>query len=139
MWTAGGYNAFLASSHANRADALAWEKPRHDRRLASRCVPTDGGGASGNWLSEATIKGRAQAGHLPTARVGWRGGHRPLSAMDRVARQSLKRGYDDVCGEDPVSCALMSGLLRGVCRWPSWVCACVLGANLYGVLEAHDS
>jgi len=29
-------------------------------------------------------------------------------------------------------------LLCGVCRWPSWVCACVLGANLSGVLEAHD-
>ena len=39
--------------------------------------------------------------------------------------------------ESPVSCALMSGLLRGTCRWPSWVCACVSGTNLFDVLEAH--
>jgi hypothetical protein len=41
--------------------------------------------------------------------------------------------------EDPVSRILMSGLLRGICRWPSWMSACVSGANLHGVLEAHDS
>src|ERR1700733_8210277 len=35
---------------------------------------------------------------------------------------------------DPVSCALMSGLLRGVRRWPSWVFAYVSGTNLSGVL-----
>jgi hypothetical protein len=58
--------------------------------------------------------------------------------MDQVARQSLKRGYDNVCVEDPVSCALMSGLLRGICRWPSWVCAYVSGANLNSVLKAHS-
>ena len=39
--------------------------------------------------------------------------------------------------KDPVSCALMSGLLRGACRWPSWVCAYVSGTNLSGGLEAH--
>jgi hypothetical protein len=32
----------------------------------------------------------------------------------------------------------MSGLLRGACRWPSWVCACVSGANLHGVLKAQE-
>jgi hypothetical protein len=35
---------------------------------------------------------------------------------------------------DPVSCALMSGLLRGVRRLPSWVFAYVSGTNLSGVL-----
>jgi len=39
--------------------------------------------------------------------------------------------------EDPVSRALMSGLLHGVCRWPSWVCACVSGTNLSSALEAQ--
>jgi hypothetical protein len=34
----------------------------------------------------------------------------------------------------PISRALMSGLLRGICRWPSWVFAHVSGANLRGVL-----
>ena len=43
------------------------------------------------------------------------------------------------CVGGPVSRALMSGLLRGTCRWPSWVCACVSGAKLFGVPEAHDS
>jgi hypothetical protein len=33
----------------------------------------------------------------------------------------------------------MSGLLRGVGRWPSWVFAYVSGTNLFGVLEAHDT
>jgi hypothetical protein len=33
----------------------------------------------------------------------------------------------------------MSGLLRGIYRWPPWMSACVSGANLFGVLEAHDS
>src|SRR3954464_12590221 len=32
----------------------------------------------------------------------------------------------------------MSGLLHGLRRWPSWMSACVSGANLVGVLEAHD-
>jgi len=40
-------------------------------------------------------------------------------------------------GEDPVSRALMSGLLRGVCRWPSWVCACVSDTNLFPALMAQ--
>ena len=39
--------------------------------------------------------------------------------------------------ESPVSRALMSGLLRGACRWPSWVFACVPGTILQSVLEAH--
>src|SRR5579862_4311135 len=38
---------------------------------------------------------------------------------------------------DPVRCALMSGLLRGRCRWPSWVCACVPGTSLSRALEAQ--
>jgi hypothetical protein len=33
-------------------------------------------------------------------------------------------------GKDPVSRALMSGLYRDMCRWPSWVFACVSGTNL---------
>ena len=37
----------------------------------------------------------------------------------------------------PVGCALMSGLSHGVRRWPSWVCACVSGANLVRVLAAR--
>ena len=41
----------------------------------------------------------------------------------------------DVGERDPVSCALMSGLSRGSRRWPSWVCACVSGTNLSGVLK----
>jgi hypothetical protein len=31
----------------------------------------------------------------------------------------------------------MSGLLRGIRRWPSWMFACVSGANLVNVLEAR--
>jgi hypothetical protein len=46
-------------------------------------------------------------------------------------------GGRSVLEKDPVSCALMSGLLRGACRWPSWVCAYVSGTNLSGGLEAH--
>src|SRR5215208_4386476 len=57
-----------------------------------------------------------------------------LTAL-RDERDPLKS--DAGVREGPVSCALMSGLLRGICRWPSWVCACVLGANLWRVLEAH--
>jgi hypothetical protein len=41
--------------------------------------------------------------------------------------------------KDPVSCALMSDLLRGVRRWPSWVFAYVSGTNLFGVLGAHNA
>jgi len=32
----------------------------------------------------------------------------------------------------------MSGLLRGCCRWPSWVCARVSGTKPQGVLEAQS-
>jgi len=32
----------------------------------------------------------------------------------------------------------MSGLLRGCCRWPSWVCARVSGTEPRGVLEAQS-
>jgi len=37
--------------------------------------------------------------------------------------------------ETPVGCALMSGLLRAIGRWPSWVCAYVSGTNQRSVLE----
>jgi hypothetical protein len=47
------------------------------------------------------------------------------------------RNHCSALEKDPVSCALMSGLLRGVRRWPSWVYADVSGTNLSGVLEAH--
>jgi hypothetical protein len=41
--------------------------------------------------------------------------------------------------ESPVSRALMSGLLCGACRWPSWVFAYVSGTNLKRVLKAQAS
>jgi hypothetical protein len=47
--------------------------------------------------------------------------------------QNTRTGWTEV----PVGRALMSGLLRGVRRWPSWVFAYVSGANLVRVLEAH--
>lgn len=50
-------------------------------------------------------------------------GARSLGTRPCVKRQPA-------CVGGPVSRALMSGLLRGTCRWPSWVCACVLGAKL---------
>jgi len=40
-------------------------------------------------------------------------------------------------GEDLVSRAFFSGLLRGLCRWRSWVCACVSGTNLSSALKAQ--
>ena len=49
----------------------------------------------------------------------------------------FEAGGHSVLEKDPVSCALMSGLSRGACRWPSWVCAYVSGTNLSGGLEAH--
>ena len=51
-------------------------------------------------------------------------------------RPCVKRQPARVGG--PVSRALMSGLLRGTCRWPSWVCACMPGTILSGVLGARD-
>jgi hypothetical protein len=38
----------------------------------------------------------------------------------------------------PVRCALMSGLLRGGCRWPLWVCAYVSGTDLSRALEGRN-
>jgi hypothetical protein len=66
----------------------------------------------------------------------------PLAIMGvpmRVRHQSVGRaqGTRLLSLKDPVSCALMSGLLRGFCRWPSWVFACVSGTNLSGVLKAQ--
>src|SRR3712207_1972123 len=50
-------------------------------------------------------------------------GVRSLGTRPCVKRQPARVG-------GLVSRALMSGLLRGTCRWPSWVCACVSGAKL---------
>lgn len=61
------------------------------------------------------------------SRVQWVGGSISCSLMN-CRSTSVK---------DPVSRALMSGLSRGADRWPSWVCACVSGTNLAGVLGAH--
>jgi hypothetical protein len=58
-----------------------------------------------------------------------------LSRSHDVRRRG-SGGNHSVLEKDPVSCALMSGLLRGACRWPSWVCAYVSGTNLSGGLEA---
>ena len=124
--------------HANDTDALAWKQSCHDRRLTSRCAPTNDGGAVGKWPAERPSRGERRQATYPQRGSAEEDGNRRSPAMVRVARQSRKRGHDAVCVEDPVSCALMSGLLRGRCRWPSWVCACVLGANLKSVLEAHS-
>ena len=70
--------------------------------------------------------------------AGWWSWHPGLISRDasRVQwRSCMNRRSTSV--KDPVSCALMSGLSRGVRRWPSWVYAYVSGTNLYGVLEAH--
>jgi hypothetical protein len=60
------------------------------------------------------------------------------SGLPLFGMNSTRRSLSLAWVKGPVSCALMSGLLRDICRWPSWVYACVLGANLSGVLEAHD-
>src|SRR5215216_6587171 len=65
MWTAGGCNAFLTPSHANDTDALVWEQSCHDRRLTSRCVPTDGGGAVGKWPAERPSRGERRQATYP--------------------------------------------------------------------------
>ncbi len=88
------------------------------------------------------------------AQAGQTGGSRSASAgpVRSVGRRSRIRAGDlagirnsvplsnrrSAFGKDPVRCALMSGLSRGACRWPSWVCACVPGAILGGVLEAQN-
>jgi hypothetical protein len=46
--------------------------------------------------------------------------------------------YYSALEKGPVSCALMSDLLRGGRRWPSWVCAYVSGTDLKCELEAHS-
>ena len=81
------------------------------------------GGVRGVWLL-AAIRSAASEACLS--------GVRSLGTRPCVKRQPA-------CVGGSVSRALMSGLLRGPCRWPSWVCACVPGAKLFGVLEAHDS
>src|SRR4051794_16464058 len=68
-----------------------------------------------------------------------------------AAERGLRAGQQAAWGDTPchgdvfhiqrqcggLANTLMSGLCRGVCRWPSWVCACVPGTNLSGVLVAH--
>jgi hypothetical protein len=60
-----------------------------------------------------------------------------VSDMVRCSRRPRLAQCGDLRWERPVSRALMSGLCRGACRWPSWVCACVPGTSLKGVLVAH--
>ena len=80
----------------------------------------------GKWPAERPSRGERRQATYPQRGSAEKDGHRRSAAMVRVARQSFKRGYDDVYVEDPVSCGLMSGLRRGIRRWPSWVSACVL-------------
>ncbi len=58
-------------------------------------------------------------------------------AITGAFARSLTIRRRSTLGRNPVSCALMSGLPCGACRWPSWVCASVSGTNLRGVLEAQ--
>jgi hypothetical protein len=60
------------------------------------------------------------------------------SDMARRSQRPRLAQCADVRWETPVSRALMSGLCRGACRWPSWVCACVPGTNLKRVLVAQN-
>ncbi len=61
------------------------------------------------------------------------------SLYDRACMQGVAAGtkHYSALEKDPVSCALMSDLLCGGCRWPSWVCAYVSGTNLFGELKAQ--
>ena len=70
--------------------------------------------------------------------AGWWSWHPGLISRDasRVQWRSFIN-HRSAPVKDPVSRALMSGLSRGTCRWPSWVYACVSGTNLQGVLEAQ--
>ena len=70
-----------------------------------------------------------------TAPTLGRQGHRQRATLCSPLGMTMKRR--SALAKDPVSCALMSGLQRGIDRWPSWVCAYVSGTNLSGVLEAH--
>ena len=95
--------------------------------------------ASGGGTSRRAV-GLGHVGHRPTGRAP-----SPARRRSRVRAGDLAGVRNGVSfgnrrsalGEDPVRCALMSGLSRGACRWPSWVCACVPGTILGGVLEAH--
>ena len=61
-----------------------------------------------------------------------------VSDMVRRSQRPRLAQCADVRWETPVSRALMSGLCRGACRWPSWVCACVPGTILKRVLVAQN-
>ena len=115
------------------------------------------------WTGEGhrkVLRGRPQeanpifsSSQRQAAQAGQTGGSHPASAgpVRSVGRRSRIRAGDlagirnsvplsnrrSALGKDPVRCALMSGLSRGACRWPTWVCACVPGAILGGVLEAQ--
>ena len=56
---------FSHPSHANDTDAPVWEQSCHDRRLTSRCVPTDGGGAVGKWPAERPSRGERRQATYP--------------------------------------------------------------------------
>jgi hypothetical protein len=62
-----------------------------------------------------------------------------VSDMVRRPQQPRLAQCADFRWETPVSRALMSGLCRGACRWPSWVCACMPGTILKRVLVAQVS
>ena len=61
-----------------------------------------------------------------------------VSDMARHSQRPRLAQCADLRWETPVSRALMSGLCRGACRWPSWVCACVPGTILKRVLVAQE-
>ena len=61
-----------------------------------------------------------------------------VSDMARHLQRPRLAQCADLRWKTPVSRALMFGLLRGACRWPSWVCACMPGTILYGVLVARN-
>src|SRR3954462_10133788 len=63
-------------------------------------VPGRGVAGVDKWPAGATIRGRAQAGHLSTAGVARAGGHRRSPAMVRVASLSPQQGDDDDRRED---------------------------------------
>src|SRR4051794_787134 len=67
-------------------EAIIW---RHEQRAR---VLGRGVAAVGKWPAGATIRGRAQAGHLSTAGVARAGGHRRSPAMVRVASLSPQQG-----------------------------------------------
>src|SRR4051794_25822559 len=93
------------------------------RREPSKPEARASPGVRGPLLGRASGEARPGAGHPDGY---WDG---PASRQEARVRVNGRSG--------PVRCALMSGLSRGRCRWPSWVCARVPGTNLSGALEAQ--